>query len=134
MISIDASSRITAFALLVMIVAGAGCAAPISESNEPGGDGVLFAEVVEETPPNASITPYDNASIQDSTYLGEAIREAVDSDDGAAVVTVPQTDVDDVKTDLYTLPLYVPESGSEYRHGYYVSFGDVVVIEFVIED
>lgn len=125
---------------LAVLVVLAGCSSVLQDgpdtSIDDTGDGQFTADVVPESPPNATVVNYSDERVQANEYLREVVREAVnESADG--YVGVPDADVEETKTDLEALPLYTIEESeeSDYHWGYYVRYeGTVVRVVFAVLD
>lgn len=133
-----------AFAVLIITIFTAGCVTAIqndspvdydsSPSHQNTGDGQLIAVAIQETPPNATIVNHSDKRVQTNDYLRKVVREAV-NESGKAIVEVPEKDVEDVKQDLETLPMYsIEESdGDKYDWGYYIQYKKTTVrVQFAI--
>jgi hypothetical protein len=101
----------------------AGTATPVpTNANPPGGDGILVAQITNETPSSAPAN-YTDDSIQANRYVLDAVTNAAnEGPEEEVTVTVPAGDVDTVKDTLR-------------RTGRYVRYRDVVIyVELLIED
>lgn len=121
------------FVLLAALVVSAGCAAgPPTESTgsgtpdnveteasaatttatpEPrpaqpsGGYAELLATVVTDAPEDATVVPFSNATVQNSSHLTTAVERAVEAGDGVALVRVEASNYETVQRQHESLPL-----------------------------
>jgi hypothetical protein len=122
-------ARTVSALLLAALVVSAGCAAgPSADSPTPdsvgteasatttatperqparpsGGYAELLATVVTDTPEDATVVPFSNTTVQNSSYLTTVVEKAVEAGDGVALVRVDESNYETVRRQHESLPL-----------------------------
>lgn len=114
--------RLVPLITVIALLAIAGCSSvPFIEGKDANSGGILHAEVVEESPENATVVQSSKGELKDSTLLQQTLDEAVAN--GSSSKTLNEKQVQGLKKSLNEAPYYNGDSG----FGYYIRHKGAIV-------